>query len=103
MSGQPHDALYWRLGEHMAIRKGSWKLVKSGAGPLRDVDHTLPYDLSIAELYNLADDIAEQKNLAAAEPAKVKELTDAWQRWHQQLVKPLWSPRDRTPSAEIIE
>ena len=24
----PHDALYWRLGEQFAIRRGDWKLVR---------------------------------------------------------------------------
>ena len=29
-----HEALYWRLGGMMAIRKGDWKLVKTQEGPL---------------------------------------------------------------------
>src|SRR5262245_44815552 len=49
----PHDVLYWRFGQQMAIRKGKWKLVRydanaeggKGVSPLR--------------LYNLADDIGE--------------------------------------------
>ena len=44
-----------------AVRKGDWKLVyRMQTGEL--------------ELYNLADDIGEQHNLAAEQPAKVKEL-----------------------------
>src|SRR5262245_50848142 len=31
--GVPHDALYWRMFGHMAIRKGPWKLVKTMEGP----------------------------------------------------------------------
>src|SRR5262249_4118242 len=27
-SGAPHEALYWRFGPQVAIRKGDWKLVK---------------------------------------------------------------------------
>ena len=27
-SKDPHDALYWRFGQQMAIRQGNWKLVK---------------------------------------------------------------------------
>ena len=88
-SGAPHDALYWRLGDHMAIRMGDWKLVKTHEGPLGD-DPAVLSDLSGAELFNLADDIAEARNLAASQPQKVRELTDAWQRWNRQLAKPLW-------------
>ena len=88
-SGSPHDALYWRLGDNMAIRKGDWKLVKTHEGPLGG-DPTVLSDLSGAELFNLADDIGETKNLATAHPEKVRELSEAWQQWNRQLAKPLW-------------
>ncbi|MDQ2938850.1 MAG: sulfatase-like hydrolase/transferase [Acidobacteriota bacterium] len=97
MSGRPHEALYWRLGENMAIRKGDWKLVKTSERPLQDLDPAVPYDLSGAELYNLADDIGEKMNLAALHPEKVKELAAAWQRWNKGLAKPLWAPGGRGP------
>ena len=99
MSGRPHEALYWRLGENMAIRKGDWKLVKTSERPLQDVDPAIFNDLSGAELYNLADDIGEKKNLAAAHPEKVKELAAAWQRWNKELAKPLWAPGAREVGA----
>jgi arylsulfatase A-like enzyme len=90
-SGPPHGALYWRLGDNMAIRNGDWKLVKTRDGPL-GADPSVLSDLSGAELYNLAQDIGETRNLAAAHPDKVKELADAWQRWNRDLAKPLWVP-----------
>ena len=61
-----HEYLYWQAGlkgrlSKIAIRQGNWKGVRIGSNkPL--------------ELYNLATDIGEQKNLAAAEPAIVKRL-----------------------------
>lgn len=42
------------------------------------------------QLYNLARDIHEDKNLAAEHPDKVKELTAALDAWEKQLIKPLW-------------
>jgi len=89
----PHDALYWRLGGMMAIRRGDWKLVKTREGALRDVDPGVLSDLSTGELYNLKDDIGERKNLAAVHPEKVKELSEAWWQWNRELVRPLWTPR----------
>ena len=89
-TGTPHDALYWRLGGTMAIRKGVWKLVKTAEGPL-DPDPSALNDLSTAGLYNLADDIGEKNDLAAAHPEKARELAEAWQRWNKELVRPLWS------------
>jgi len=98
-AGQPHAALYWRLGETMAIRKGAWKLVKTSEGQLHVVDSAAVFDLSAAELYNLADDIGETRNLAAAHPEKVKELAAAWRRWNAQLARPLWGPERVGPAA----
>ena len=90
--GRPHDVLYWRLGNHMAIRSGDWKLVRSSEGPLVTGEFNSLSSLADAELYNLASDISEQKNLAASQPAKVRELAEKWLGWNQQLAKPLWGP-----------
>lgn len=89
-TGAPHEALYWRLGGRMAIRQGDWKLVKSRVGPFIDADPAVLSDLSGAELFNLAEDPGETKNVATIRPDKFKELSDAWQRWNKQLAKPLW-------------
>jgi arylsulfatase A-like enzyme len=75
-SGVPHDTLYWRFGKQMAIRRGDWKLVEAEKSP--------------RALYNLAQDVAESKDLSAANPEKVKELESAWEAWNAQLAKPLW-------------
>jgi arylsulfatase A-like enzyme len=83
-NGSPHDALYWRFGKQMAIRKGDWKLVtydlaaESGSGA------------SAAKLYNLQDDIGETTDLAVKQPDKVKELRAAWDAWNESNVAPLW-------------
>jgi len=89
-TGLPHETLYWRLGNHMAIRRGDWKLVKTDDGPVRA--SPVPFDLSGAELYDLSSDVSESRNLASSEPARVRELSDAWQRWNGELVPPLWGP-----------
>jgi arylsulfatase A-like enzyme len=94
----PHDALYWRLGENMAIRKGDWKLVKSVEGKLYAADPTEAEYLSGAKLYNLATDVGENKNLAAENPKEVRELIAAWKRWNGKLAKPLWGPEPRPAS-----
>lgn len=88
-SGAPHDVLYWRLGDNMAIRMGDWKLVKTHDGPLGG-DPGVLSDLTGAELFNLAEDIGEARNVAARYPEKVRELAEAWQRWNRELARPLW-------------
>jgi len=89
----PHDALYWRFGGMMAIRRGDWKLVKTREGPFIDVDPSALHDLSDAGLYNLSEDIGETRDRSAERPDKVMELGDLWRRWNRQLAKPLWAPR----------
>jgi arylsulfatase A-like enzyme len=91
--GEPHDALYWRLGGMMAVRRGDWKLVKTRDGPLVDVDPSALRDLSSAGLYNLAEDIGENLDQAARRPDKAKELADLWQKWSREMSMPAWTPR----------
>lgn len=86
----PHDALYWRLGNQIAIRKGDWKLVMSSAGPLANPESWTAADLEHADLYNLRTDISESRNLADREPMKARDLRDAWLSWNAQLAKPKW-------------
>jgi arylsulfatase A-like enzyme len=90
-SAAPHEALYWRLGGMMAIRKGDWKLVKMSDDAFQ-ADPAVLADLSGAELYNLKEDIGEKRNLAATHPEKVRELVAAWQQWNKDLARPLWPP-----------
>jgi arylsulfatase A-like enzyme len=73
----PHESLYWRFGKQTAIRMGDWKLVR----------HNQSKGL---ELYNLAQDISESKNLAAANREKLQELKAAWDKWNATLEKPRW-------------
>jgi arylsulfatase A-like enzyme len=83
--GQPHESLYWKLGEQMAIRKGDWKLVRYD--PVADGRKGRPTE---TKLYNLADDIGEANDLAAKQPEKVKELQAAWDAWNKENAAPLW-------------
>lgn len=91
----PHEALYWRFGQQIAIRKGDWKLVKGAglAGLARGAGAgAAKASTDGAELYNLTQDIGEKNNLAAKEPEKFKELAAAWNTWNAELVEPAWRP-----------
>ncbi|MGC8793874.1 MAG: sulfatase [Bryobacteraceae bacterium] len=76
----PHAALYWRYGPQAAIRKGNWKMLRLADG--------------VPHLYNLAEDVGESRDLASAQPARLKELTEDWEAWNRQLAPPRW----RTPA-----
>lgn len=80
-TGSPHDALYWRFGEQMAIRAGDFKLVRYDLAA-DSVPGELKKGTSTVQLYNLRDDLGEMKDLAAAQPDKVRELQQQWDRWN---------------------
>lgn len=89
----PHQALFWRFGQQIAIRKGDWKLVKgSEEGVALNAQQGGKASTEGAQLYNLAKDIGEGTNLAAQEPEKVKELAAEWDKWNAELVEPKWRP-----------
>ena len=88
----PHDALFWRFGSQIAVRKGDWKLVKAPGGGVAAGERRSKANTQNAQLYNLAQDIGEKTNLAEAEPAKVKELAAAWDEWNKDNIDPAWGP-----------
>jgi arylsulfatase A-like enzyme len=75
-AGPPHERLFWRSAKLLAVREGRWKLVR-GTGP-RD------------ELYDLTNDVAESRDLAAAEPAVVARLAQALDAWNSELIAPVF-------------
>jgi len=88
----PHEALYWRFGQQIAIRKGDWKLVKAPGGGAEAGEKAVVATTQGAQLYNLAKDIGEQTNLADQEPERVKELAAAWDEWNKANIPPKWIP-----------
>ncbi len=71
-NARPHQTLYWRFSPQWAIRHGDMKLVVSSGGSGKP------------ELYDIATDIGETKDLAVAQPAKVKELQVLWDKWNAE-------------------
>jgi arylsulfatase A-like enzyme len=87
-SGTPHEALFWRFGQQMAIRMGDYKLVRYDGNA--DTRSGRREPVSPVKLYHLGDDVGETKDLAATMPDKVKELQSRWDAWDATLVEPLW-------------
>ncbi len=91
-SSAPHNALYWRFGQQVAIRMGDWKLVKGAGMEGIGVEVRAKASMAGAELYNLKSDIGEKNNLAAKEPEKVKQLAAVWDKWNEDNVDAKWFP-----------
>lgn len=78
-SGAPHEALFWRSngpGGTYAARMGDWKLVRLGKAE--------------PELYNLASDVGETKNLATEKPEVLAKLTAAVDSWDRLNIAPVF-------------
>jgi len=63
-----HDTLYWEHQGNKAIRIGDWKLVSK-------------LEKNKWELYNLAIDRTETKNLSTQQPKRVAQLRKAYNTW----------------------
>lgn len=70
---QGHEVLFWEHEGNRAVRKGDWKLVSRF-----NYKENEAFDW---ELYNIASDRTETKNLALEYPKKVEELTGLYQEW----------------------
>jgi arylsulfatase A-like enzyme len=68
----PHATLFWKTKADAALRRGDWKLVLQGPNPA-------------PQLYHLATDIGEVKNLATEKPDLTRELHAEWQAWNVTL------------------
>lgn len=69
LSGTPnkqkqHESLYWEFRNSRSLRMGNWKLI--------DFDKTK--EDKVVELYNLAEDLGEQMNVAEQHPEIVAKM-----------------------------
>ncbi len=109
----PHEFLFWRAKPNMAVRWGNWKLWKVnrsnktfddftlGGRRLPQIDH--PGDSPLGQmtvLYDLSEDVAEQKNIADEHPEVVQRLEGELEAWNAQLAEPMW-PSNRSTLYEL--
>jgi arylsulfatase A-like enzyme len=74
------DALFWHFPHYGnqggfpggAIRMGDWKLIES-------------YENGAVALYHLRDDVGEKKDLAAAQPDRVKTMRQRLHAWYREV------------------
>jgi arylsulfatase A-like enzyme len=94
----PHETLYWRFGQQIALRMGDWKIVKA---PMNEEEAKVRGGKGTtdgAHLYNLKQDIGEQNNLAAKNPEKLKELSAMWNKINSEMAEPAWGHHAGVPA-----
>jgi len=77
-----HDYLYWEIGGWTAIRQGNWRAVKP---PRRDA----------WQLYDVAVDPSESKNLAGVQPQVLSKLVALAAKAHEPVREGTFSRTDR--------
>lgn len=79
-----NDYLAWELFGNRALRQGDWKLRWEYA----------PFGKSDWELFNVTKDPSERKDLAAANPTKLKEMLGLWEDYVKKnnVILPSRSP-----------
>ena len=82
-NGAPHEILFWRSSyygkESGAIRSGDWKLISEGKGT--------------PELYNLAANISETRDLSEENNQQMKALAELWNEWNAENHPGSWIER----------
>jgi arylsulfatase A-like enzyme len=71
------DELILEATSRTALRKGDWVMIPPYSGLA--VEHNVNIELGNSsgyQLYNLAEDLGQQNNLAASEPEKLKEMME---------------------------
>lgn len=79
---RPHETLFWRIDGMWAVRHGDMKLVRGSTGSAQP------------ELFDLAADLSEERDLLAQQPEKAKELQALWDQWNSELASPS-PPKDK--------
>jgi arylsulfatase B len=72
----PHEWLYWKQGHKAAFRVGDMKIVRQKPKKW--------------ELYNLAEDPSETKDLSKALPDQFGSLLEGWEKINGNMVEPLF-------------
>jgi arylsulfatase len=70
----PHEFIFFKHEGNKALRAGDWKIAAAGEG-------------SPWELYNLATDRSETRNLAASNPEKLNELAAMWKTQDEEFAR----------------
>lgn len=90
--GSAHDALFWHYPHYSnqggfpggAVQMGDWKLIER-------------YEDGRTHLYNLADDVGERNDLAAAMPERAAALRERLHDWYRDVDARFLEPRPGGP------
>ena len=97
------EAIYQHFPGYLGAGKDSWRttpvgLIQIGTWKLMEF-----FEDNRLELYNLADDPGESKNLAKSNPEKATELHQKMIAWRKEVQAPMPTPNDSTSKPAVKE
>jgi arylsulfatase A-like enzyme len=92
------DAIFWHFPGYLGAGPGQWRTTPVGSVHAGDWKLIEFFEDGKQELYNLKNDIGEEHNLAAAHPAKVKELHTKLVAWREKVGAKMATPNTDTKS-----
>ena len=97
-----HTTQYFEMFGSRGIYHDGWKAATfKPLGPMYDdgLDPDAPFDEDVWELFHVAEDLSESRDLAAEEPDRLKQLVELW--W-EQAEKYNVLPLDNRPIAALL-
>jgi arylsulfatase A-like enzyme len=82
------NPMFWRFQDQFAAREGDWKLVKAKDAPGRQPSSRFlsgPASGNKPQLFNLKDDLSEQKDLYDTYPEVAQRLEELYQEWWHEM------------------
>ena len=79
------DAIYWHFPGYLGAGQDKWRTTPVGVVRAGDWKLMEFFEDNRVELYNLRDDVGEQKDLAAKSPDRVKELRGRLVAWRKEV------------------
>ena len=92
------DAIYWHFPGYLGSGRNTWRTTPAGAIRAGDWKLLEYFEDGRLELYNLAEDISEQNNLATEMPDKAQRLRDQLAAWRESVDAPM--PTKNEPARE---
>ena len=75
---RPHEELFWRMNTKAAIRSGDWKAVRNARS-----------QNAKWELFDLKEDLSEQRDLASKHPERLRTLVSRWHEVNGEMEEPI--------------
>jgi arylsulfatase A-like enzyme len=82
--------IFWQFQKQFAVRDGDWKLVKANDSPGRQPTNRFlggPASGDEPCLFNLKDDLSEQRDVCSKYPAVAQRLEGLYKEWRQMISK----------------